>query len=54
MEGFAAGEVAIGTQFVVVAEAFVHKGIALGFGHALEFTRLDVAKADVFHSVRWV
>src|SRR4029077_1333032 len=37
-------------QMVVVLKAFVERRVSLVFGHPFEFSWLDVAQADVFHS----
>jgi hypothetical protein len=53
LEGFAADEMLVLAEFIVVSEALVHHGVTLCFRHGFELVGFDVSQADVFHNVLW-
>src|SRR5271154_1430479 len=47
-------KMSVGAQMVVVLKAIVEGCVALVLGHAFEFSWLEVAQTDVFHSFLYV
>src|SRR5579864_1495546 len=43
-------QMSVGPQMVVVLKAFVQRSVSLVLGHPFEFSWLEVAQTDVFHS----
>jgi hypothetical protein len=54
LQRFAALEVAIGAELVVVCAAAVHHRVDFGLRGGAERVGINVAEADVFHDGRWV
>src|SRR5213080_4422096 len=42
-------KMSVGSQMVVVLEAFVKRCVSLALGHSFEFSWLEVSQTDLFH-----
>jgi hypothetical protein len=49
LERFAANNVTVLAQHVVVIEALIEEGVFLALGHRLPIVLVKVSKTDVFH-----